>query len=240
MDLHDAVRGLRDVELERVEDLVRAEPHVPAAAGLQGGPEHVRVPGADHRVGAVGRDHQVVALAKFPGVRGQRGEVHGHPELRAALLEDLQQPLPAHRGEAVPAAGVHLAAEVHVDVVPAGELALHRRVDAAVGVLDAAERLVREHDAEAERVVGRVPLPDGDLAGGVQLPGEGGEVQPARAAADDCYAHPAARLSRPWPGGRLPAGPVLAGPVLAGPVLAGAARSAGPCRLSCGGARSRS
>ena len=85
------------------------------------------------------------------------------PSSRAPLLQDLQQPLAADRREPVPAAGDHLAPVVHVDVVPAGELALHRGVDRRVGVLDAAQRLVGEHDPEAERVVGRVPLPDRDL-----------------------------------------------------------------------------
>ena len=88
------------------------------------------------------------------------------PSSRHRSLQDLQQPAAVHRGEAVPAAGDDLALDVHVDVVPAGELALHRAVDRRIGVLDAAQGLVREHHAEAERVVGRVPLPDGDLVPG--------------------------------------------------------------------------
>ena len=74
---------------------------------------------------------------------------------------------------------------VHVDVVPAGEAARHPFVDHRVGVLDAAERLVGEDDAEAVRVVGRVALPDRDLAARVELLGQSGEVEPAGAAADD-------------------------------------------------------
>src|SRR5262249_18793806 len=116
----------------------------------------------------------------------------------AALLQDLQQPPPAQRGEAVPAAGDRLALDVDVDVVPAGELALHRAVDLRVGVLDAAQGLVREHDAEAERVVGRVPFPDRDLAAGAELLGERREVQPARPAAHDRDPHPAS-LPGPTP-----------------------------------------
>ena len=52
-------------------------------------------------------------------------------------------------------------------------------------MLDAAERLVGEHDAEAERVVGGVALPDRDLVRRVELLAQRGEVEPARAAADD-------------------------------------------------------
>src|SRR5215472_18703277 len=50
VDLHDAERRRRDVELERVEDLVRAEPHVPAAPLLQGRAEGLRVASAHARV----------------------------------------------------------------------------------------------------------------------------------------------------------------------------------------------
>ena len=119
--------------------------------------------GADRRVEAVGRDHQVVRRGELLDAGSLGAEVHGHVERRAPRLQDLQQPTPAHRREAVPTAGDHLALEVHVDVVPDRELALHRRVDRGVRVLDAAERLVAEHDPEAERVVGRVALPHGDL-----------------------------------------------------------------------------
>ena len=65
---------------------------------------------------------------------------------------------------------------------------------ARVGVLDAAERLVGEDHAEAERVVGGVALPDGDLVVRAELLGQGGEVQPARAASDDRDAHGVCRL----------------------------------------------
>ena len=125
--------------------------------------------------------------------------MHRHPEVAAALLEDLQQPLAAHRGEPVAAAGEHLAAVVDVDVVPAGELPLHRGIHSLVRVLDPAERLVGEHHAEAEGVVGGVALPDGDLVGRVELHGEGGEVETARAAADDRDAHCRLPLSGTWP-----------------------------------------
>ena len=89
----------------------------------------------------------------------------------------------------MPAAGDDLAPVVHVDVVPARELPLHLVVDDRVGVLDAAEGLVGEDDAEAERVVGSVALPHGDLVVGPELLGESGEVEPARASTDDCDPH---------------------------------------------------
>ncbi len=65
-----------------------------------------------------------------------------------------------------------------------------------VGVLDAAEGLVGEHHPEAERVVGRIPLPDPDLGVRTQLLGERGEIQPARPAAHHRDPHVAA-MTRP-------------------------------------------
>ena len=127
--------------------------------------------------------------AQIAEIRGQGFEVHRDAEFGAALLEDLEQPLAAHRRERVPAAGERLAAEVHVDVVPERELALHLLVDAFVGVLDSAEGLVGEDHAEAEGVVGRVALPDGDLVVRAELFGQGREVQTGRAAADHRDAH---------------------------------------------------
>src|SRR5262249_56846289 len=59
--LHHAVGRLLDVKLERVEDQVGAEPHVPAAADVEAGPERDGPGGPRRRVGPVGRHHQVVA-----------------------------------------------------------------------------------------------------------------------------------------------------------------------------------
>jgi hypothetical protein len=188
--LHHAVRRLLDVELERVEDQVGAEPYVPAAPDVEIRSERGREGGSGGRVGPVGGHDQIVAGRQLAGIRCLLAEAEGHPELAAALLQDLQQPTPAQRGEAVAAAGDRLALDVHVDVIPAGELALHGAVHHRVGVLDAAQGLVREHHAEAERVVGRVPLPHGDLALRGQLLGQGREVQPARPPAHDRDAQP--------------------------------------------------
>jgi len=80
---------------------------------------------------------------------------------------------------------------VHVDVVPAGEVPLHGREHGGVGVLDAAKRLVGEHHAEAERVAGRVPLPEVHLMAGIELFDQRGEVEPARPPAEDGDAHSA-------------------------------------------------
>jgi hypothetical protein len=128
-------------------------------------------------------------------VRRLRPEVGPHAQLRAPVLQDAQQPVAAHSGEAVPAGGGDGAPVMHVDIVPAGELPLHGAEDGRIGVLDAAQRLVREHHPEAEGVVGGVPFPHGYVVPRVQLLGQGGEVQAAGAAAEHRDTH----LGRAFP-----------------------------------------
>ncbi len=185
VDLHHPGRGVKHVELERVEHQVRAQPDVLASPLFKIWAERAGVPAAGHRIRPVGGHDQVV----FGGQGGRIGclgaEADLHAELRAARLQDGQQPLAAHGREPVPARGEGAAAEVHVDVVPAGELAAHAREDLDVGVLDAAQRLVGEDHPEAERVIGRVALEHGDLVAGIELLGQGREIQAAGPAA--CY-----------------------------------------------------
>jgi hypothetical protein len=86
---------------------------------------------------------------------------------------------------------------VHVDVVPAGELPLHGREHGGVGVLDPAQRLVGEHHPEAERVAGRVPLPEVHLVTGIELFGQRGEIEPARPPAEHGDTHSACSFRVP-------------------------------------------
>ena len=198
--LHDAMRRLEDVEGERLEDLVGAEPHVAATPHVERGLEVVGVLGAHERVEAVRRDHEVVVGGELLDIRGSRPEPDVDPEVRTPTLEDLEQSLAAQRREAVPAAGDDLTLVVDVDVVPARELSLHLVVDDRVGVCDPAERLVGEDDAETEGVVGSVALPHADLVIRPELLGESGEVEPARSTTDDCDPHcapPGASWPRP-------------------------------------------
>ena len=107
-----------------------------------------------------------------------------HAERRAAPLENVEQELARHAGEAVARRGQHLAPVVDVDVVPVGEALgdLLRRL--AVGLRKPLERRVGEDDAEAEGVVGPVALDDDDVVGGVRLLHEQGEIEPRRTTAD--------------------------------------------------------
>ena len=189
VNLHDPVRRVDDVELERVEDEVGAEPHEPAPANVEPWMERAREGRPRRGVHTVGADDEVMRRGELVHRRRLTVEVKRHPQLQASLVQDLQQPPPAHRGKAVTARRDHLVAVVDVDVVPARELPGHRPVDRGVGVLDAAERLVREHHTEPEGVVRGVALPHGDLVARVELHGERREVESARPAPDYRYAH---------------------------------------------------
>src|SRR4051794_40528193 len=115
--------------------------------------------------------------------------MHRDAQVAAPPLQQAEQFPAAHRGESLAADGVADAPEVDVDVGPACEPARHRRRELGVGVVDATQRLVGEHHAEAERVVRGVPLPDGDPVGRVQLLHQRGEVETARSPADDRDLH---------------------------------------------------
>jgi len=196
VDLHHPEGRLADVELERLEHLVGAEPHELAVSAFQRRAEHVCVPDADLGVHPVGREHQVVVGAQRIDVGGRGAEVHEHAELAASFLQNLQQLLAAHRGEALAARGVGGPSEVDINVVPLSEALLHARIHRGVGVLDPTERLVAEHDAEPEGVGSRVALPDAHLVAGVQLLDQRRKIQAARSAAHHRNLHDALRSGR--------------------------------------------
>src|SRR5215813_4511422 len=77
-----------------------------------------------------------------------------------------------------------------VNIVPARKMLCHLRIEDRVRMLDAAEGLVAEDDAETKGVVRRVALPHGDIQCRVEGLRQRGEVQTRGTAADDCNAHP--------------------------------------------------
>lgn len=184
--------------------------------------------GAGGAVHPVGGDDQVVVGGELGGGRGGGAEAEVDAEAGAALVQDLQEPSAAEGGEAVAAGGVGPAPVDDVDRVPADELAAERPVHLGVGVLDGAEGLVGEDDAEAEGVVGGVALEDRDRAVRVEPFEEGRGVEAARAAADD--RDPAHGRGVPARGGRRVRAPGgfgggTAAPGLRGPSGAGTATS---------------
>src|SRR5262245_50112928 len=188
MQVPDAVLVLAKAVGEARERRARTEPDEPVGPQLGGRLEMLRERLAHPAVDAVGPHDQIgLEVSGDAGVLGL--VVHRDAELRRAPLQDLEQRQPADAGEPVAARLHHAALVPRVDVVPVGEVGGDVPVARLVGAAEVRERLVREHDAEAERVVGAVALGDRDVGVGVTLLDEDGEVQPGRAAADHVYSH---------------------------------------------------
>ena len=193
--VHLDQEGALDVEGEGLYRAVDAQPDVPGGPPVQRRSEGLGVVRADPGVDAVGGDDELVVLGELVDLRRLDAESHVDVERSRPFLEQHEQFLAAGGREALAADREDGVVEVDVDVAPSREAPRDRRVEHRVRVLDAPERLVAEHHAQTERVVGGVALPDRDLVARVQPLRQDREVQPGRAAADDGDAptHAAAR-----------------------------------------------
>ena len=128
-----------------------------------------------------------------------------YAEPGAAALQHVEQRAPRAAAEAVPAAADRLAVEDEVDLVPVDEDVPDRVVAFPVVVPEIVERLVGEHDAEAERVVAPVAFVNLDVPAGPGFLRQQREIEPGRSAADhrDPHEGTASRPGRPglspWP-----------------------------------------
>ncbi len=120
MRLVPAAGAFFEVECERVEGLLRTEPHVAAAAHVDIRAKTIRVAFAHRTVGAVGGDHQL-RVGEGTLVVGFAFKTKVDAELVGAFGEDVEQGLPRDAAEAVAAAANHGAAVIDVDIVPVDE-----------------------------------------------------------------------------------------------------------------------
>ena len=197
VDSPEPVHVLLEDEGECRERERRAEPHEPVGPPLDPPPEVLGVPGSDRAVDPVGGEDQVRVPVRSEVVH-LRLELELDAELGAPALEDVEEPLARHPGEAVAGRGDHGALVVNVDVVPVGEGLGDLVVGLGIGPGEVIEGRVGEDDAEAEGVVGAVPLDDGDVVAGIGLLHERSEVEPGRTPADADDPQPP-RLPRPRP-----------------------------------------
>ena len=183
-----ALVGLLEDEGEGVvELLMRAEPNEGAAAHVDVGLESVLELHSGLGVQTVRGDNQIVVVHVFRCGLHLGLELQVHTQFAGPLLQDQQQALAPDPAEAMAGAEDRVALVVQRDVVPIGEVAadfLGR--DGIIG-LEIVQRLVREHDAPAEGVIGAVALKHGDIGLGLAQLERDREVQPRRTAAKtDC------------------------------------------------------
>ena len=187
---HPAVLGLLEDEGEGVVELLPgAEPDELALAHVDVGLEDLGEGRARARVQPVGADHQVVACHEGPRIVDLGLEDKLDAEVAGAPLQQQEQPLAADAAEAVPGRdGAHALVD-DGDVVPVGEVfADPGGADRVVG-REVVERLGRQHDAPAERVVRLVALEHRDLVRGVAALHRDGEVEAGGAGAENSNLH---------------------------------------------------
>ncbi len=160
MRLEPAVFGRHEDEGEGIEDLARAQPDEAAIALVDVGTEGIGIAGAHGAVDAVAGDEQVgLVLARDLLVILHLGfKDQFHTEFFAACLQDVEQALAADADETVAAAADDAALEMHVDVIPAAELAGDGGGRYRIGLAQVVQRGIREHHAPAEGVIGTIAL----------------------------------------------------------------------------------
>ena len=190
MDLHDAVGGIPNEELESFEDQIGTQPHVLADAWIHRGAKLIGELLTHGAVDSVACDDEVVLGHELLN-RGRLGpEMNRYSVACRTTLQHVQEFLATHRRESISRHRETDTVDIHVDVIPVREGAAHVLEDRRVRCLDSAEGLVAEHDAETERVVGSVALPHGDVRTGVELFDEAREIQAAGSPTDHRDPHP--------------------------------------------------
>jgi hypothetical protein len=137
-------------------------------------------------VHTVGSHHQVGAMAtrqryfvRHVGIEHER-----HAGVFAARLQDAEQVLARDAAKTMAMRRDGGAADLHVDRIPAVERPFDGARTGRIGQRQIAQRLVRKHDAPAERVAGLVALDDRHAAARVAQFHEQAGVQAGRPATD--------------------------------------------------------
>ncbi len=197
---YPAVLGALEHEGECLVELgARAEPHELAGARVDLGAERRFVARAGARVDPVGRHEQVAVAADRLDVVHLGLEAQVDAELARAVLQQQEHRPPPQPAEAV-AGGDRVDAVLHhADVVPVGEAVADRGGRGRVVGGEVVERLVRQHHAPAEGVVGAVALDHHDLRVGLPELERDREVEPGRAASEADGLHGRSSASRTPP-----------------------------------------
>ncbi|MXZ14412.1 MAG: hypothetical protein F4Y76_02715 [Acidimicrobiales bacterium] len=111
-------------------------------------------------------------------------ELDTNAEFEGSARQDLEQPHPGQRSEAVTVGGDRPSPVADVHRAPVTELRLDRSDRIGIGLGEVGERLVGEHHAEPERVAAAVALVHGDVVVRVLLGHQDAEEQARRTAPD--------------------------------------------------------
>ena len=190
----DAVLGFAEKEREGIERPRRAHPGEEVRPQIDAGLEPIGKGVAHARIDAVRHHHEIGVPDRRIERRDFRLVLDLHAERARAPAQNLQQRPARAAAEAVAADAVGGAAEMDLDVVPVGKVPDDGAVALAVIAFERVERLVGEHHAEAEGIVGPVALEHGDAGLRPCLLHQDREIEPGRAAADHVNFH--ARLHR--------------------------------------------
>ena len=185
----DAVLGLAEEEGEGVERPRRAHPGEEVGPQIHARLEFVGEGLAHAGIDAVGDHHEIGVVGDGIERRDFRLISDLDAERASASAQNLQQRAARAPAEPVAANAVRGPAEMDFDVVPIGEMANDGAIALAVVGLEGVERLVGEHDPEAESVVGPVALEHGDARLRPGFLREDREVEAGRTAADDVNFH---------------------------------------------------
>ena len=191
VDPPQAVAIALEVERERGEGAVRAEPHVAVGAPIHGRVEPVGELLAHHAVEAVGRDDEI-GPQEGADVRDLPADLEAHAERFGAAPEDREQRAPRQPAKPVTGGRDDRVVDVDGDIVPMVEVPRHLLVGLVIRVREGVLRGVGEDDAEAEGRLQRVSLEHRDVVRGIRPLHLDGEVEPGRPAAhrDDPHAAP--------------------------------------------------
>src|SRR5690348_7609291 len=84
---------------------------------------------------------------------------------------------------------MHGAAEMHLDVIPIGEIPRDAAIARRIILLEIVEGGIGKHDAKAERIIGPVPFVDRDLGLRPLLLQQDRSIKTSRSATDDRNLH---------------------------------------------------
>jgi hypothetical protein len=180
---------LPEGEREPVEQLVRAQPNVFVFSRVQRRLEELTVGSTHKAVGSISAHEQIAVVHEFTHLNHIGVKLEVNAEVTTPLVQNVQEAESRDAGEFIAPDGdfLILVNDIHVipDLTTVGDL----DVGFLVAVLQVGKRLVGKNNTPAKRIIGTIPLQDGDVMGWIQFFHQNSEVQPRWSTADNVYVH---------------------------------------------------